>query len=226
MPPLTVLHSDEQLLACAKPPGLLTVPVPRKNRGHGVPADTLVARLRREGHGELLPVHRLDREASGVVLFARSPEVRDGLVECFRRREVEKTYVAVVQGYIRPAEGVLRFPIQDLGASARIAPHGQLAETRYRVKERLGHASVLEVELMTGRHNQIRLHFAHVGHPLVGERKYARGRDARVRHKRAALHAWRIAVLPPSGVRLELEAPLPQDLENLIGKLRGELPGS
>lgn len=218
MPPLTILHQDDRLLACAKPPGLLTVPPPKGRRDGKSP--TLAERLHREGHGRLLPVHRLDLETSGVVLLARNPEARDALMEKFRRREVEKTYIAIVQGHVRPPQGTLLFPIKDLGATARIAPDGQPAETRYTTRERSGPCAVLDVRPMTGRHNQIRLHFAHIGHPLVGERKYARGRDARVRHKRAALHAATLALTPPwSDVPLALEAPLPVDLENLLARL-------
>lgn len=219
--PVTIIHLDARILVCAKPPGLLTVAPPRGS-GSAAAEDTLVDRLRREGHPEVLAVHRLDRETTGVVVFARDAGTRDLLMDLFKGRRVRKTYLGVVQGHPSPPEGVLRFPIRDLGASAVIAKDGQPAETRYRTLERVGPAALLELELLTGRHNQARLHLAHIGHPLVGERKYAYGRDAVVRHKRAALHACRLAFVPPgdTGERV-FEAALPKDLENLLAKLRG-----
>ena len=221
MPPLTVLHEDERLLVCAKPPNLLTVPSPG---GSGEGEDTLAGRLLREGHGRLFPVHRLDRETSGVVVLARDKEARDALMDAFKRREVRKGYIAWVQGHPEPPHGVLRFPIKDLGVRAIVAPDGQPAETRYQVKARLGPCARIEIDMLTGRHNQIRIHFCHIGHPLVGERKYARGKDATVRHKRAALHAsWLQLLHPFGGERVHVRAPVPQDLRNLEERLRGHL---
>lgn len=224
MKPVTILHEDEHLLVCAKPPGLLTVAPPRSR---GSTEETLVDRLRREGHPEALPVHRLDRETTGVIALARDPQTRDRLMDLFKARQVRKTYLAVVQGHPRPATGTLSFPIKDLGATAIIASDGLPATTNYRTLETVGPCALLELELLTGRHNQARLHLAHVGHPLVGERKYALGREAVVRHKRAALHAFRLVFTPPGGsAELAFEAPLPVDLQNLLEKLRAMPPDS
>lgn len=216
--PLTILHEEGRLLVVAKPPGLLTVPAPRGSRSAG--QDSLVARLEREGW-RVRPVHRLDRETSGAVMLARDPEAREVLMELFKERGVSKTYLAVVQGHPRPAEGTLDLPIRDLGSRAEVHRQGRPSRTRYRVVETLQGAAVVEAEPVTGRHNQIRLHFAHVRHPLVGERKYARGRDAAVRHKRAALHALALAWTCPWTARpRKVEAPLPRDLQNLLDRLR------
>lgn len=219
MRPLDILHEDERLVAVMKPPGLLTVKPPR-----GSPRrreSTLLDRLRAQGL-VLLPIHRLDAETSGVVLLARDEESRAGMMRAFRAHEVEKTYLAFVQGRPDPGAGVIRAPILDRGARAEISRRGQKAVTRYRVIETFALASLLEVVPETGRHNQIRIHFAHIGHPLVGERKYARGSEALVRHKRAALHAARLTFTPPwSTDPLHIQAPLPVDLQNLSRKLRG-----
>jgi RluA family pseudouridine synthase len=178
-----------------------------------------VDRLREQGI-KAWPVHRIDRETSGAVLCAKDTEARTLLMEEFKGRRVEKVYIALVYGHLRKPEGVLTFPIKDLGAHAVVAPDGQPAETRYRTLQRVGPASLLEVQLMTGRHNQVRLHFAHIGHPLVGERKYARGSEAPVRHKRAALHAARLTFVPPGATEpVTAEAPFPVDLKNLMERL-------
>lgn len=219
MPPLTIVHLAPRWLVALKPPGLLTVDPPKSAARAG--EDTLVKRLSREGHPEVLAVHRLDRETSGLVLLARDPAMREELMAMFKAKAIRKIYLAIVQGHLQRPEGSFRFPIKDLGADAVISRDGQPAETRYRVLEVLGPASLVEIELPTGRHNQARIHFAHVGHPLIGERKYARGKDATLRHKRAALHAHRLSFTPPQASdAVSFESPLPIDLENLIAKCR------
>jgi 23S rRNA pseudouridine1911/1915/1917 synthase len=215
---LRVLFEDDRLLAVGKPPGLLTVPAPRGSHARG--AATLIERLADEGHA-VLAVHRLDRETSGVVLLAKDAGARDALMALFRERGVTKTYLAIVQGHPRPAEGLLCFPIRDLGAHAVVDPRGSPAETAYRVVERVGPAALVEVRPRTGRHNQVRLHFAQIGMPLAGERKYALGRDALVRHRRAALHAARLEFRHPwTGAPVAIEDDLPVDLRNLLDRLR------
>lgn len=222
MPPLTILWEHPRVLVVAKPPGLLSVPAPQ---GVAKGEPTLVDRVRREGHPEVLAVHRLDRETTGAIILARDPEAREAMMRLFKQRGVEKTYLAVVVGHPKPPVGVLRYPIKDLGAGAVIAADGQPAETRYRVIELVGPAALVELALVTGRHNQARLHFARFGYPLVGERKYAYGRDAPVRHKRAALHSARLVFVPPGeDASVTIEAPLPIDLRNLLVRLRA-LPG-
>lgn len=156
-----------------------------------------------------------------MLILARDKDAREELMDLFKQKQVKKLYLAWVQGAPNPPTGALRFPIRDLGARSVVHPGGQSAETRYRTEARLGPCARLCVDLQTGRHNQIRVHFAHIGHPLVGERKYARGRDATVRHKRAALHASRVEFTCPfSAVAIRLDAPIPQDLTNLEARLR------
>lgn len=215
-PPLTILHRDERVLVVAKPAGLLSVPTP------GAAGSTVPGLLRREGV-EALPVHRLDREVSGALLLALDEDARARLEDAFRGRNVSKTYWALAQGRVKPAQGQWRFPILERGAFARVSAHGKAAETRYRTLESLPVASVVEIDLVTGRYNQARLHFAHAGFPLVGERKYARGKEATMRapSRRVALHAWRIAFPHPgNGRRIEVEAPLPDDLLRLLERAR------
>jgi 23S rRNA pseudouridine1911/1915/1917 synthase len=191
---------------------------PPRAQDRGAP--TLLGLLRAEGH-RVWAVHRLDRETSGVCLFAKSPGARNALMEAFRGKAVRKWYLAIVAGHPRPPSGVVKAPIEDHGAIASVSPRGLPAETRFRTLERAGACALLELELVTGRHNQARLHCALLGHPLVGERKYAFGRDAVLRHKRAALHAARVEiVLPWSGRRVIIEAPMPPDLERLLDRAR------
>jgi RluA family pseudouridine synthase len=219
-PRLRILFEDAQLVAIDKPAGLPSV------ESEGERGRTCASEIR-VSHPDARPVHRLDRDVSGVMLFARDEATRAALESAFRERAVGKRYLAVVTGAPHPATGTIRKPIADLGKRAR-AGAGAPAVTHYRVKERFGAdgrsplASLVEIDLETGRYNQIRLHFAAIGHPLIGERKYARGRDAAVRFRRVALHALRLEVVHPATARrLRIESEVPPDLARLIDELRG-----
>ena len=208
---LEILHRDEHVLVVSKPAGLLSVPTP------DAPGDSLPEALARAGI-RAWPVHRLDREVSGAVLFALDVGTRALLEDLFRERRITKTYWALAQGRLRPPDGAFHFPILEEGAFARVSAQGRKALTRYRTLAALPETTVAEVDLVTGRRNQIRLHFAHAGHPLVGERKYARGKDSpvRIRSRRIALHAWKVAFAHPrTHAPLAIEAPLPDDLVEL-----------
>jgi 23S rRNA pseudouridine1911/1915/1917 synthase len=214
-----VLLEDEDLLVVSKPAGLLSVPTP------GAQGKTLLDALAAQGHASLLPVHRLDRDVSGLVVLAKHEAARAAMESLFRGRAVKKVYWALVRGRMRPESGSFEEPIVDEGATARVHPSGKPALTRWHVLARHAASSVVEVELVTGRYNQIRLHFAHHDQALVGERKYARGKDDPLRAKRVALHAWRLAFPHPlRGHRVEVEAPLPDDLVALLAAAEAYAP--
>ncbi|MBI5361719.1 MAG: RluA family pseudouridine synthase [Planctomycetes bacterium] len=211
--PIPILYEDDALLVALKPPGLLSV------RGPAGSERALPDVLAEQGL-RVIPVHRLDRDVSGAVLFARDDETRGLLEALFRERALKKTYWALAQGRVKPETGAWTFPILEEGSMARVSALGRRSSTRYRTLSSFPAATELEIDLVTGRYNQIRLHAAHAGFPLVGERKYARGKDAVVRFKsrRVALHAWRLAFEHPRTRRdLEIEAPLPRDLVELRG---------
>ena len=206
---IPILFADEHLVVAHKPAGLLSVPLP------GTAGRDLPQVLRKQGL-EVLAVHRLDREVSGAVLLARDERTRAALEELFRARALRKLYWALARGQVRPPSGEIKFPILDEGNYARVSAKGKPSLTRYRTLASYPLASALEVDLVTGRYNQIRLHLAHLGFPLVGERKYARGNDDPFRFRRAALHAWKLALRHPwTGDALEVEAPLPAELVEL-----------
>ena len=214
--PLTILYRDEHLLVASKPAGMLSTPAPE------APGATLPDALKAQGF-RVLPVHRLDREVSGAVVVALDEATRAALEEAFRARSVHKTYWALAQGHVRPETGAFKYPLLEEHAFARVSAAGKKSETRYRTIETLPSTTCVEIDLVTGRYNQIRVHFAHAGFPLVGERKYARGKDSpvKIRSRRVALHAWRLRfVHPHSGVELELEAPLEADLVELLERAR------
>jgi 23S rRNA pseudouridine1911/1915/1917 synthase len=206
--PIPILFEDENILIVDKPAGLLSVET------GGAAGQSLPEALAGQGL-DVIPVHRLDRDVSGCVLFARMEAARAALEEMFRARELSKTYWALSQGRVHPAQGTFHFPILEEGPAARVSALGKKSETRYRTLAAYATTSEVEIDLVTGRKNQIRVHFAHVGFPLVGERKYARGKDSpvHIKSRRVALHAWRLAFPHPiTRERIAVEAPLPEDL--------------
>ncbi|MBI5434783.1 MAG: RNA pseudouridine synthase [Planctomycetes bacterium] len=213
-----VLARSERWVVVAKPAGVSSVP------GGGAEHD-LVELLARQGLA-VLPVHRLDRDVSGAILFALDRETRERFEALFRERELSKTYWALAVGRVAPPNGAWKFPLLEERGFARVSALGKKSETRYRTLANLGPASELEIELVTGRLNQIRVHAAHSGHPLAGERKYARGSDDPLKAKRVALHSWRLAFRDPwTGEEIRVEAPLADDLLALRARATASPPG-
>lgn len=214
-----ILHQDRHLLFADKPARMLTVPAPKgRAENKGKP---LLAHLLSDGH-YIFAVHRLDYETSGVVVFAKDIEMRDEMMALFKAKAVSKSYEALCQGTMRGRHGVLDFPIRDLGATACIHKDGEPARTRYEVLEEYGTCSLLRLHPETGRHNQIRLHLAHIGKPIVGERKFAIGRAAVHRHKRVLLHATCLKFQPSHlSHPLRIKSRLPEDFQAYLNDLEG-----
>lgn len=225
---LDVIYEDDVLLVVNKPAGLLTVPLERKSAAPSVYSQ-IVEQLRSHGKRRPFVVHRIDQDSSGLVIFAKDGEARDSLQAQFKRREPERLYHAVVYGQVQPASGTWRdHLVWDTRALIQKPtrpgdPGGLEAVSDYRVVEPFAHASLLEVSLRTGRRNQIRIQASLRGHPLVGEERYVGGSPARtIPFKRQALHASRVAFdHPVDGRRIELQAPFPADLQDLLARLRG-----
>jgi 23S rRNA pseudouridine1911/1915/1917 synthase len=225
---LAIVYEDEAMVVVNKPPGLLAVPLPQKS-GAGSVQDALVVHFRSKGKRRPLVVHRIDRDTSGLVVFAKHTEAQSRLKDQFRRREPERIYLAFVYGEPSPAAGSWsdtlvwddRAVIQK--ETHRQDPRGKEAVSNYRTLEGFGDAALLEVSLVTGRRNQIRLQARLHGHTLIGERRYIYGPDVirPVDFPRQALHAFQLRLLhPSSGERLAFEAPVPQDLLDLLSYLR------
>lgn len=217
---LRIVHEDDDLIAIDKPAGLLSVAT------EGEKADTAFARLnayltaRRAGRPFV--VHRLDRETSGLLLFARRAAVRDRLQTGWDR--AAKTYLAVVEGKPHPAEGVIRTFLTE-GKNLRVRssdgprPGAREAVTRYRVVSAGAGLSLVEVDLGTGRKHQIRVHLAGLGCPVIGDVGYGAETDPA---GRLGLHAWRLSFdHPTTGGRVELESPLPDTLRRVAGNCAG-----
>ena len=167
-------------------------------------------------------VHRLDRDTSGLLVFARGAEAADALREQFRAHSVERIYLAIVSGNVRADSGTFDSFLSTNRALDRYSSdsrRGERAITHYRVRERLAGATFVEVRLETGRRNQIRVHFAEAGHPVLGDRRYGTS-SAGPRNwpsDRLALHAAGLGFThPASGERLTYAAPLPAAFRKLL----------
>jgi len=210
-----ILYEDNHLLCLYKPAGLL---VQGDRSGDlsllEIGKLWLKQHYRKPGRVFLGLVHRLDRPAAGVVLFARTSKAAARLSEQFRTAQVEKLYLAVVEGHPRAGEGILEHQIERREGSSRIASAGALGKTqtarlRYRVIERSSDRSLVAVRLETGRKHQIRLQLAAHGTPLVGDLRY--GASQPLSARQIALLAWRLCVHHPTRRQpLELTSPIPR----------------
>jgi 23S rRNA pseudouridine1911/1915/1917 synthase len=218
--PLSIVYEDEDLLVLDKPPFLLVHPVNRFNArtlAHGVAHHFTSSGV----HARVRPLHRLDRDTSGLVVFARTAYAHQHLDRQLREGRLRREYLAFVEGSVERESGVISAPIGPREGHPHlrsVVREGDAATTRYRVLARSAELSLLEVELETGRTHQIRVHLAHLGHPLVGDRQYGARLHSTLR--RQALHAHRVSFEHPGdGRSCRFEAPLPADLLPLAERL-------
>jgi 23S rRNA pseudouridine1911/1915/1917 synthase len=223
---LESVYEDEALVVVNKPAGLLAVPLERKAAAPSALA-LVEQRLRPRGKKRPFVVHRIDQDTSGLVVFAKDERAQKALAAQFKRREPERVYLAVVHGRPDPPRGTWQDTlVWDTKAliqkPARAGdPDATDAVTDYRVVEAFRDGALLECRLHTGRRNQIRIQASLRGYPLVGDRRYGSGAGVPIRFERQALHAWRLAFRHPvDSRRIELEAPLPPDFEDLLARLR------
>jgi len=221
--PLTVIYQDEDVIVVDKPPGLTVHPAPGHPSGTLVNALLALAPELADVGDRIRPgiVHRLDRDTSGLLVVARNERARAGLSRQLKQREVSKTYLALVKGLPEPPQGTIEAPIGRHPRNRKkmaVVAGGREAETRYRLREEIDGFALLEVEPVTGRTHQIRVHLAAIGHPVVGDATYGKRSEIVARQ---FLHAWRLAFdLPSSGRRVEFESPLPADLRAALARLR------
>ncbi|MGH9317602.1 MAG: RluA family pseudouridine synthase [Thermoanaerobaculia bacterium] len=224
---LSVLAEDDDFLVVEKPAGLLSVPTAEHER------DTLLARVsdflqkRYRRRPYVGVAHRLDKDTSGALVFARSRPALRHLQELFRSHRIEREYVAIVEGRL-PDSGTFSADLVRDGGDrrrgvARAGQTGRPALTRYRVLERLGEATLVSIELETGRTHQIRVHFACAGHPVLGDPVYRprRAPPPPIPAPRQMLHARRLGFAHPrTGEPVRTESPIPEDLREVLARLR------
>jgi 23S rRNA pseudouridine1911/1915/1917 synthase len=222
---LRIVHEDADLIVIDKPAGLPVHPSP----GHS--SHTLVNAVLAQcadlsgigGVGRPGIVHRLDKDTSGLIIVAKNDAAHLSLARQLKERQVEKTYVALVHGRLSPKEGVIDAPIARHPKHRKkmaVVAGGREARTRYRALREIDGFSLVEARPETGRTHQIRVHLASIGHPIAGDALY--GRVGAPPLGRQFLHAARLAFRhPSSGERIELEAPLAEDLERTLHAIEG-----
>jgi 23S rRNA pseudouridine1911/1915/1917 synthase len=232
---LRVVYEDSDLLIIDKPAGLVVHPSP----GHD--DDTLVNALLARGGPEAFGgiagvrrpgiVHRLDRDTSGLLMVAKTDAAQHSLMAQLKARRVKKTYLALVHGEVAAAAGRIEAPIgRDPRHRTRmgVVADGRPSTTGYRVRERFAGWTLLELDLVTGRTHQIRVHLDAIGHPIAADPLYGTGTSRRgpdvaggARLDRLFLHSWRLELTSPSsGELIRAEAPLPDELERVLEGLR------
>ena len=233
---VSVVYEDDDLLIIDKPAGLVVHPSP----GHA--GGTLVNALLAHGGPETFGgiagvqrpgiVHRLDRDTSGLLMVARTDAAQHSLMAQLKARRVKKTYLALVLGDVSAEVGRIEAPIgRDPKHRTKMAvvPDGRASTTGYRVRERFAGWTLLELDLVTGRTHQIRVHLEAIGHPIAGDPVYGTGTSRKGPRlagggaplERLFLHAWRLQLVSPSsGALIRAEAPLPPELETVLEGLR------
>lgn len=228
---LHIIYEDQSLIVINKPAGLLTVPLATQPDEPSL-FDQVQNHLRSARKVTLLVVHRIDRDTSGLVVFAKTPAAMSSLKDQFERRQPERIYLAYVCGVPREDTGTwhdmlvwdqdeLRQKPLSTGKPAKTSP-AKPATLHWRVAERFERASLLEIRLVTGKRNQIRIQAELHHHPLIGERMYRDGMpvDSLINFTRQALHAWKLTLEHPvTRQKLRFEAPVPADLQALHAKL-------
>jgi RluA family pseudouridine synthase len=213
---LKILLEDESIVLIDKPVGIPTIPERLDSRGE------CIKKTLEETVGQrLFVVHRLDKEVSGVMVFAKNAEVHRFLNLEFEHRRVSKTYLSLLWGYMEKSSGVIDKPIRQYG-SGRMGideDQGKPSQTEYQVVERWKDLTLVEASPRTGRRHQIRVHFYSEGHPIVGDRRYHLPKWTET-IPRLMLHAWKLRIRHPSGRYVEMLCPPPPAFEEVLAGFR------
>ena len=203
-----IIYEDDNLLVINKPAKILTVPTDKKEKYTLTSCINNI--LKQRGSAEkAFPCHRLDRDASGLIIYAKDQDIQQKIMQQFKNGLVKKKYIAFVDGILKDSFGTISFPIEN-----------KRAITKYKLVQRRKGYSIILAEPATGRTNQIRIHFKMIGHPLLGERKFAFGKDFKIKFRRVALHASEIQFKhPQTGRILNFSSKLADDMNRLVGSL-------
>ncbi|MCX7995901.1 MAG: RluA family pseudouridine synthase [candidate division WOR-3 bacterium] len=199
-----LIYEDNVLIVVNKPPGYLSEKI-------GTEKGKAVNEILKRKGKSVYPVHRLDRETSGVMVFARTPSARDFLIAEFKMRKVNKTYIGIIEGHLQNKKGVLK---------GKLLKTGEYAVTDYEVMKELKGACLLKLMPKTGRTHQLRLQLAQIGHPVVGDKKYYNIKKTKIFFQRQALHSYEISFVHPETKKwISFTAPIPEDMKQLIKSL-------
>jgi 23S rRNA pseudouridine1911/1915/1917 synthase len=236
--PIEILYKDKYLVVVNKPAGMVVYPA--AGHAHGTLMNALSYHCKKLATlgGPLRPgvVHRLDKDTSGVIVITLDDKAYYNLIEQFKRREINRRYIALIYGNLGEDEGEISLRIgrseSDRKKMSTCVRKGKEAVTRWKVLERFGKATLIAVRLGTGRTHQIRVHFASIGHPVLGDRTYGKKVEIEVKARkkilfpRQMLHAEILGFAhPDSGEYLEFSSPVPEDMAERIKDIK-EMKGS
>ncbi len=217
-----IVHEDDDVIVVHKGPDLLSVPDRTDSPAVSRQLADFIAE--RDGpEGRVYPVHRLDKDVTGLLLFAKTLAARDRLREAFAEDAVKRTYLACIWGSMRKPSGTIRSHLDTKSERVRsVAPgQGAPAVTHYRTLQSNGRVSLLEVRLETGRKNQIRVHLSEAGHALLGDRRFGGAEGFGFNRRKVALHAWKLRFRhPTTGRTIEVEDPAPANFERALADAR------
>lgn len=229
-----IFFENEDLVACNKPSGLLSIP-DREGK------DPSLKLFLQEKYGKIFTVHRLDKDTSGLIIFAKNEEAHKFLSQQFEERKTEKYYLGIVNGSPQPTSGTVEARIAEHSVKAGlmvINRRGKDAITDYEVEEDFGIYALMRYRIYTGRTHQIRIHMKEIGHPLIADPLYGDGKplllssikskfklskneeEERPILNRLALHAFQLNIMLPNGEWLKLEAEMPKDMRASVQQLR------
>ena len=212
---ISLLFEDEDFVAADKPEGLASIPERDKDK------DSLLASLSVQLQRRLYVVHRIDKEVSGVILFAKNESAHRWLNGQFSKGAVRKTYVALAHGVIDKEDGTIEKALRQFG-SGRVgvdARRGKLSSTAFRVRRRFASYTLVDAIPLSGRRHQIRVHFYSIGHPLVGDLRYG-DRSLQQGFPRLMLHAKRLEFWLPAGTEVAIEAPISGSFSAVMMSIR------
>lgn len=212
---IPILFEDNDVIAVNKPEGLTSIPGSEKGK------DTLLGLLSKQYDQKIFVVHRLDKDVSGVMLFAKNAGAHKCLNDQFSNHIINKTYIAVVHGRLDAAKGGINKPVHQFG-SGRMGVdelRGKPSSTEFEVMERFNNFTLVKANPRTGRKHQIRVHFYSIGHPIAGDKLYGE-KAVQGKFPRMMLHAQEITFKLPSGEEKTIEAPLPESFNKVVDSLK------
>jgi len=202
---IPIVYEDDWLVILDKPSGLLTIPALNKD------ARCLTGILNqdlkeRNVAYRLHPCHRLDRETSGLIIYSKGKSIQEKMMQLFKFKKIKKSYIAFLSGTLLQSQGQINRPID-----------GQSALTLYTLIEQRKDFAIVQAQPFTGRTNQLRLHFKYIGHPILGESKFAFRKDFKIKAKRLCLHAAYLEFIHPvTNKNIEIKSTLPKDLTDFL----------
>ena len=217
---LETVYDDPDIKVVVKPAGMLVHPT-SSHQTEPTVVDAILSETTDDDPVRPGIVHRLDRNTSGLIVLAKSKSAKEYMQKQFSGRKVKKTYIALVVGHLKQHQAIINVPLlrSKTHPLKRVAdPDGKTAETAYKVIESIGNYDLVEAKPTTGRTHQLRAHFAYLGHPIVGDKLY--GADSFLDLERYFLHAAKLSFISPNNTKVEVEAALPSELDDVLQKIR------